>query len=218
MGALAAELMHKIHGCDVWAGFVPVMAPDLQGWNSTHPWLATLGGGARVILDVGTWKGGSTVFLAKAMKHCVGDGCVIGIDSFLGSVEHAVIGGPHFGLIPRRHGFPVLYEQFLTNVLAHEVDDVVVPLALPTDAAAELLHRLRITADLIHIDAAHDYEAVRRDVRAYWRVLKPGGTLLGDDYGPSWPGVVRAADEFATELGLALTTERPKWRLDKPPK
>ena len=31
------------------------------------------------------------------------------------------------------------------------------------------------------MDAAHETEAVKRDLYAFWPLLKPGGVLLGDD-------------------------------------
>ena len=216
MGALARALMEKIHGCDIYAGFVPIMAPDLQGWNSGHPWLSDPAPTARVILDVGTWKGRSTAFLANAIKQRQQDGCVISIDTFLGSIEHVLPDGPFFTAIPRRHGMPMLYEQFLTNMVTNGLTDIVIPVALPTHIAAEMLRHFRISADLVHIDAAHDYLSVQRDVHAYWDLLHLGGVLIGDDYDAAFPGVVKAADEFAAEMGLTIAVSWPKWRLDKP--
>jgi hypothetical protein len=54
--------------------------------------------------------------------------------------------------------------------------------------------------DWVYIDGDHTYEAVKADLEAYYRVIKPGGLLAGDDYGlPGWwqDGVTRAVDEFA---------------------
>ena len=36
--------------------------------------------------------------------------------------------------------------------------------------------------DVVHLDAAHEYENVLADIRKYWKLLRPGGILLGDDY------------------------------------
>jgi predicted O-methyltransferase YrrM len=54
--------------------------------------------------------------------------------------------------------------------------------------------------DWVYIDGDHTYEAVKADLEAYCRALKPGGLLTGDDYGEAgwWDnGVTRAVDEFA---------------------
>ena len=73
-----------------------------------------------------------------------------------------------------------------------------------------------IRADLIHLDAAHEYEPVLRDALGFWELLKPGGFLVGDDYHPSWPGVVRGATEFAKSVGVELALHQPKWVARKP--
>lgn len=58
-------------------------------------------------------------------------------------------------------------------------------------------------ADFIFIDAAHSYEAVRRDIRNYLPKVKPDGWFGGHDYHPAFPGVVRAVDEACrNRLGL----------------
>jgi hypothetical protein len=36
--------------------------------------------------------------------------------------------------------------------------------------------------DWIYIDGDHRYEAVLADLRGAWRVVRPGGTIAGDDY------------------------------------
>jgi hypothetical protein len=55
--------------------------------------------------------------------------------------------------------------------------------------------------DWVYIDADHSYEGVKNDLDAYFRTVKPGGFIAGDDYGQvgSWfeDGVTRAVDEFA---------------------
>jgi hypothetical protein len=94
--------------------------------------------------------------------------------------------------------------------------DLVVPFAQTSENAAVILSKLGIRAGLIHIDAAHEYEPVMRDIRAYWELLEPGGYLVGDDYEARWQDVVRAANEFAESVGQQLTVEEPKWILRKP--
>ena len=52
-------------------------------------------------------------------------------------------------------------------------------------------------ADIIYIDAGHEYEAVLLDAQLYWNLLNPGGYIIFDDY--SWPGVIKAVDEFFSD-------------------
>ncbi|MCG6157489.1 class I SAM-dependent methyltransferase [Rubinisphaera margarita] len=50
--------------------------------------------------------------------------------------------------------------------------------------------------DVVFIDAAHDYDNVCADVRAWQRTVKPGGLLCGHDYSRDWPDVKRVVDEL----------------------
>ncbi|KAK3261712.1 hypothetical protein CYMTET_29389, partial [Cymbomonas tetramitiformis] len=69
-----------------------------------------------------------------------------------------------------------------------------------------------VTADLVHIDAAHEYDDVMQDIRLWWPLIEPGGLLMGDDYTIWWPGVVRAVNEFAAENNLQVYVDADvKW-------
>lgn len=48
--------------------------------------------------------------------------------------------------------------------------------------------------DLIYIDAAHDYESIKKDIQLYLPKCKR--IIAGHDYSPEWPGVVNAVDEL----------------------
>ena len=55
-------------------------------------------------------------------------------------------------------------------------------------------------ADLVLVDANHEYEFAKVDTASALRLVRPGGWVLWDDYTSGWPGVVRAVDE----TGLAV--------------
>lgn len=50
--------------------------------------------------------------------------------------------------------------------------------------------------DFVFIDADHTEPAVRRDIVNWMPKLKPGGWLMGHDYGDKFPGVKRAVDDL----------------------
>lgn len=50
-------------------------------------------------------------------------------------------------------------------------------------------------ADFVFIDAGHSYHAAKADIAAWRPKVKPGGFLMGHDYHPKFPGVIRAVDE-----------------------
>lgn len=60
-------------------------------------------------------------------------------------------------------------------------------------------------ADIIFIDAAHDYSSVLEDIDRWWPKVKPGGFLVMHDFNHKWPGVQRAISErfnlFDVNLG-----------------
>lgn len=51
------------------------------------------------------------------------------------------------------------------------------------------------TVDLVFIDAAHDYESVKKDIKAWLPKVKDNGVIGGHDYDASWPGVIQAVKE-----------------------
>jgi len=53
------------------------------------------------------------------------------------------------------------------------------------------------SVDAIFIDGDHSYEAVSKDLPFWWKKLRKGGWLLGDDYTSCHPGTKKAVDEFA---------------------
>lgn len=70
--------------------------------------------------------------------------------------------------------------------------DQVIPFPVPSSLAATFLAEKKIQADLVHIDAAHEYPDVVIDIDMWYPLVREGGTLLGDDFSNAWPGVVRA--------------------------
>jgi hypothetical protein len=59
--------------------------------------------------------------------------------------------------------------------------------------------------DFVFLDAAHSYNHVAADLQAWWPLVKPGGLLLGHDYGHRrFKGVAKAVNEFAAAKGLTV--------------
>tara|TARA_B110001450_G_scaffold218236_1_gene212571 strand:+ start:325 stop:966 length:642 start_codon:yes stop_codon:yes gene_type:complete len=58
--------------------------------------------------------------------------------------------------------------------------------------------------DAVFIDADHSYSAVKADLHFWWKKVKNGGWVLGDDYSQTVFGVKRAVDEFVNQYDLGL--------------
>jgi hypothetical protein len=211
------QLMQALYGRNVWPAPRREGRDDsaVQGWNGQHPAFRRLLQEApnALFIDVGVWKGQSTIYVARILEELQLDGCVIAVDTFLGSPEHW---GQEGELFDRIMGRPDLYETFASNVLQHGVADLVVPMPQTSVAAAKILQARGITAGVVHVDASHEYKEVARDLEVYWPLVTPGGFLVGDDYHESWPGVVKAADEFAAQNHLNLAVDLPKFIFRKP--
>lgn len=65
--------------------------------------------------------------------------------------------------------------------------------------------------DFIFIDGLHTYEQLTKDCKNYYSKVKTGGIFSGHDYNVI-PGVNKAVNEFAKELGKEiLTTDCDVW-------
>jgi hypothetical protein len=208
-------LMEQLYGTDVWQGFVPLLTePEVQGWNGDHPSLSRLVSlpGPKIVVDVGVWKGQSTLNMARAMKKLGIDGTVIAVDTFLGSPEHW---NWKPALFRRNHALPDLYSTFMSNVVNSELTDYVIPMPQTSTTAAIILKMAGVSPNIVHVDAAHEYREVLRDIEDYWDILQSGGYIIGDDYHLAWPGVVQAAGEFSARVCRPLTIETPKFIIQK---
>lgn len=193
---------------------------DLQGWNS-HANLfrdLILEIKPRRIFEIGVWKGAASIHMAKILRELDLRCELICVDTWLGSPEHFLTdhNGPRYRSLRLRNGYPQLFYTFLGNVIRNGVADYIVPLPMTSDSAATVLNRLQLHADLIHIDAAHDYPSALRDFHSYWQLLSERGVLIGDDY-LAKAGVTRAADEFAQSVARPICGYLPKFVVAKSP-
>ncbi len=133
------ELNRSIHrGCDPYAGFdAGRRTADHQGWHSDHPFLRETLAALRpsVVVEVGVWKGASSITMAETMRDRAIDGAVLAVDTWLGSWEHYEH-ETFFADLHIQNGYPTLYNTFITNVLDKGVSDFILPLALDSANAA----------------------------------------------------------------------------------
>lgn len=57
--------------------------------------------------------------------------------------------------------------------------------------------------DWVYVDALHNFDGCLSDLRNSLKIVKPGGSILGDDYHTK-DGVTRAVDAFIKETNLSL--------------
>jgi predicted O-methyltransferase YrrM len=113
--------------------------------------------GRGAIVEIGSWKGKSTIWLAHGVKSKNNNTKVYAIDPHTGSSEHKVA---------QKRVWTFL--EFKENIKRANVDDVVVPLVKTSEAAANDFSE---PVELIFIDGAHEYEFVKQDFNLWF----PGG-------------------------------------------
>ena len=158
------------------------LAPDIfTGWHSNEPVFKSLIDKVKpkVIIEVGTWKGGSAIHMAKlapeAKIYCV--------DHWLGGCDHVTADcAMRQGVMRDTHGWPGVYYQFLHNVWSEGLTERIVPVPMMTTDGARLLSMHGIKADMIYIDADHNEGPCRDDILAYLPLLRPDGIMFGDDF------------------------------------
>jgi predicted O-methyltransferase YrrM len=211
----------------IWRGKDPLHAfpvnlfeYDVEGWNSQHRFLedgiVTLR--PSIVVEIGVWKGASTIFMADRMRTVELPSIVIAVDTWLGSSEHWLV-DDYFGRMSFLHGYPALYHKFASNIVRAGLADFAVPLPIDSLNASKVLPAVGIAPTMIHLDGAHDYESVTMDLKVWWKLLTPGGLLVGDDYfvDGTWPTVRQAFDDFFGALGIQpLEHESGKCRIRKP--
>ena len=89
------------------------------------------------------------------------------------------------------------------------VENIITPIRKPSLEAVKIYENNSL--DFIFIDAAHDYDNVLADIKAWYPKCKKGtGTISGHDY--SWgPEVKRAVHDFFDPLGLKVQEMEGCW-------
>ena len=135
------DLMEALHVTNIYEGFdYEEVGADLQGWGSDSGAFASLIAKIKpdLIIEVGTWKGGSAITMAQRLK-AQGKGKVLCIDTWLGAIEmwYDHSDPERYLSLKCKHGFPQIYYTFLSNVCHSGLQDYIIPvsythLTLPT--------------------------------------------------------------------------------------
>lgn len=148
----------------------------IEGWMTKEElnFLFKTAGTMEDVVEIGSWKGRSTHALLSACK-----GTVTAIDTFKGSPGE-----------PAHKGVKNLYKDFIKNV--GEFKNLKV---IKGDSQKV---KFKGRADMVFIDGAHTYEAVKADIEKW--LPKTKKLICGHDF--QWPGVQKAVTE---KLGFVHT-------------
>jgi hypothetical protein len=205
-----------LHTVDPYDGFSAAdYRPDLQSWGSDDPIFELLIEIVQplLIIEVGTWKGASAIRMGQLLDKAGLSSEIICVDTWLGSPGlYTRDNDPFLASLEHKFGYPTLYYTFLANVVRANQQSRITP--LPPHLAAEVLRHFGAKADLIYIDAAHNYESVKLDLQKFWPLLSQKGVLFGDDY-DIWPGVTKAVNEFIGHVEKPLYAASGKFVISK---
>lgn len=161
---------------------------DIEGYVLYR--LARDGEGEGAIVEIGSWMGKSTAWLAAGSVARSREP-VHAVDTFEGSPEHQDTA------VLREEG--TTYHRFTENLESVGVFQHVVPvMAASLKAAADWDGR---PIRLLFIDGDHSYEAAQADLDAWLPYVAPGGYVVFDDVIDAFPGVQRVVTDATAEAG-----------------
>jgi predicted O-methyltransferase YrrM len=160
--------------------------------------------GAKVI-EVGSWMGASTCFIAGGLK---GAAKIYAVDNFQGLStcgEDAAWYNRHFQSMGKASTLEIFQRNFSELGFAERAE----PVVSDSLAAAKQLEKMKGTIDFIFIDGDHSYDACKADIAAWAPFVKRGGVIAFHDFG----GRGNARD-FRGDEGGALRGDRGSGKHD----
>jgi predicted O-methyltransferase YrrM len=127
------------------------------------------------VLEIGSWEGRSAIFFLEFFKL----GRLTCVDTFLGSPEHGQVDSAS------------LEKTFDENVASYGAR--LEKLKSRSVPALDRFAQEGSSFDVIYIDVSHQREDVMADSALAWKILKPDGFVIWDDYlwAPDWPEAER---------------------------
>ena len=164
---------------------------------------------ASTVIEVGSWEGRSAIVWGNCLSQQSSTWLIVCIDTWLGSTEmwFRDAGDWSRAKLHLTDGFPSVYSTFASTVRRAGYEQQTVALPIDSSQGIGILNELGITADIVYVDAAHDFENALRDMRAARLLLDPDNSralILCDDFMPLWAGVREAVFVSAQETGARV--------------
>lgn len=155
--------------------FLEKATKSVHGWMSTQELsslyhFAKSVKGRGVIVEIGSWRGRSTIWIARGAKDGAG-AKVYAIDPFTGSAEN------------QKPGLKIwTFDDFKNNLSRAGVWDAVAAIIATSEMAAKEWSK---PIEFLFIDGDHEYEAVEKDFLLYSPHVINGGVIAFHDIMPS---------------------------------
>ncbi len=146
-----------------------------------------------IVIEVGSYKGRSTVVLASAI-----------VDSGVKTTLFAI--DPHDGILSGKR-VEQTWDEFSKNINSSGVSSPINPVRTSTSN-----YQMNAKVAALFIDGLHDYQSVAFDYGSYGKLVVPGGVVAFHDYSnPDFPGVREFADSMV-KSGELLAIRVPDGR------
>jgi cephalosporin hydroxylase len=155
-----------------------------------------------LIVEVGSFKGGSAAILAAATKEAGLQSTILCIDTFLGDVNMRIDHNGWLEWLSLEGGHPTVYDQFMANILDKGYQNTILPLVSSSTVGLRILERLGLQAPLAYLDSAHEEGETILELRLLSKIMPAGSILLGDDF--TWPSVRSDVCQFVTDRRLSM--------------
>lgn len=160
----------------------------------------------RFLVEVGSFKGGSSIRIVSALlrlelAQVEVKPCLVCIDTFLGDaamwLNKQATGRSSLLL---KDGCPQLYMQFMVNTAKYA--DIIVPFPIASLCGLRALQLLAADGrtplvDFLYLDSAHLKGETKLEITEAFKLVRPGGILLGDDL--DWPAVEADLSSFLAD-------------------
>ena len=135
----------------------------------------------RYVVELGTYRGHTTLYLAKALKDCPQGEKLFTIDKF----ECDITDSSKKAITPQD-----VKKTLTQNKLANMVKII-------KGNTLDAIHQIP-QVGFAFIDACHTYTIAKKDFENTWTILQPGGIIALHDTG-EWPGLVKLIKELQKE-------------------
>ncbi|NNC91922.1 MAG: class I SAM-dependent methyltransferase [Acidimicrobiia bacterium] len=147
----------------------------LAGVALAFPWSP-----GELVVEIGSYSGMTAAFVAETLAEAGLHNRILSIDPF----ERV----PHTRRNPGGK-----YKRYLRTMEERGLEHRCLPLvAYSQDAASAVPDHI----GLLIIDGNHEYDSVAGDLARYAPKVLPGGFIFLDDHTATYPGVVKAVEEF----------------------
>ena len=163
---------------------------EINGWfyyNHLYKDIVQAGYDGCEFVEVGAWMGKSTNYMVQKIKESGKRIHFTTVDTFKGTSDEKW----HNPVVQNHNGD--LFPEFIDNTLLSDnygLFDII------KDESVNAANQFKNNSiDYIMIDAGHTYEDVILDLNTWYKKVKPGGIISGDDYTIA-NGVTMAANDF----------------------